>query len=134
MTRKLNNNGLAAAAFHGDLSQGARTKALQAFRSGSLRVLVASDLASRGLDIEGLPCVINYELPRAPLDYLHRVGRTGRAGKGGLAISLVCPEEEAQFRLVQKRIGRSIPRAAYPPPGSGTTAPSPNSSLPGSEK
>lgn len=117
VSRKLNNNGISAAPFHGDLSQGARTKALADFRSGALSVLVASDLASRGLDIEGLPCVINYELPRAPLDYLHRVGRSGRAGKEGLAISLVCPEEEAQLRLIEKRIGRVIPREAFSTPG-----------------
>jgi len=110
VSRKLNNNGIAAAPFHGDLSQGARTKALADFRAGKLRVLVASDLASRGLDIEGLPCVVNYELPRAPLDYVHRIGRTGRAGGSGLAISLVCPEEEAQLRLIEKRIGRRLER------------------------
>lgn len=116
VSRKLNNNGIAAAPFHGDLSQGARTKALADFRSGKLRVLVASDLASRGLDIEGLPCVVNYELPRAPLDYVHRIGRTGRAGGSGLAISLVCPEEEAQLRLIEKRIGRRLERMGAPSP------------------
>ncbi len=111
VARKLLNNGVAAAAFHGDLSQGAREKALAAFRRGEIRVLVASDLASRGLDIEGLPCVVNYELPRSPLDYVHRVGRTGRAGARGLAVSLVSPEEEAQLRLIEKRLGRKLPRA-----------------------
>ena len=111
VARKLLNNGVAAAAFHGDLSQGAREKALAAFRRGEVRVLVASDLASRGLDIEGLPCVVNYELPRSPLDYVHRVGRTGRAGARGLAVSLVSPEEEAQLRLIEKRLGRRLPRA-----------------------
>ena len=111
VSRKLNNNGIVAAPFHGDLSQGARTKALADFRSRLLRVLVASDLASRGLDIEALPCVVNYELPRAPLDYVHRIGRTGRAGGSGLAITLVCPEEEAQLRLIEKRIGRRLERA-----------------------
>ena len=111
MAKKLLNNGVAAAAFHGDLSQGAREKALAAFRRGEVRVLVASDLASRGLDIEGLPCVVNYELPRSPLDYVHRVGRTGRAGARGLAVSLVSPEEEAQLRLIEKRLGRRLPRA-----------------------
>ena len=111
VARKLLNNGVAAAAFHGGLSQGAREKALAAFRRGEIRVLVASDLASRGLDIEGLSCVVNYELPRSPLDYVHRVGRTGRAGARGLAVSLVSPEEEAQLRLVEKRLGRRLPRA-----------------------
>jgi len=76
-----------------------------------LRVLVASDLASRGLDIEGLPCVVNYELPRSPLDYVHRIGRTGRAGERGLAITLVSSDEEAMLRLIEKRIGRRLPRA-----------------------
>ena len=111
VSRKLNNNGIVAAPFHGDLSQGARTKALADFRAGRLHVLVASDLASRGLDIEGLPCVVNYELPRSPLDYVHRIGRTGRAGSGGVAVSLVSPEEEAMLRLIEKRIGRKLPRA-----------------------
>jgi ATP-dependent RNA helicase RhlE len=115
VARKLNNNGIAAAAFLGDMSQGARTKALESFRGGSLRVLVASDLASRGLDIEGLPCVVNYELPRSPLDYVHRIGRTGRADRDGLAISLVAPDEEDQLRLIEKRIGHKIPRAPEGP-------------------
>lgn len=115
VARKLNNNGIAAAAFHGDMSQGARTKALESFRGGSLRVLVASDLASRGLDIEGLPCVVNYELPRSPLDYVHRIGRTGRADRDGLAISLVAPDEEDQLRLIEKRIGHKIARAPEGP-------------------
>jgi ATP-dependent RNA helicase RhlE len=93
------------------LSQGARTETLADFRSGGLRVLVASDLASRGLDIEGLPCVVNYELPRSPLDYVHRVGRTGRAGEGGLAITLVSTDEEAMLRVIEEKIGRNLPRA-----------------------
>ncbi|MFZ4617426.1 MAG: helicase-related protein, partial [Rectinemataceae bacterium] len=91
--------------------QASRTEALAEFRGAGVRVLVASDLASRGLDIGGLPCVINYELPRQPLDYVHRVGRTGRAGSPGLAITLICPEEEGQLRLIEKRIGRRLPRA-----------------------
>jgi superfamily II DNA/RNA helicase len=111
VSRKLNGNGIVASPFHGDLSQGARSKALADFRSGALRVLVASDLASRGLDIEGLPCVVNYELPRSPLDYVHRIGRTGRAGERGLAITLVSSDEEAMLRLIEKRIGRRLPRA-----------------------
>jgi ATP-dependent RNA helicase RhlE len=111
VSRKLNNNGIVAAPFHGGLSQGARTETLADFRSGGIRVLVASDLASRGLDIEGLPCVVNYELPRSPLDYVHRVGRTGRAGESGLAITLVSPDEEAMIRVIEKKIGRKLPRA-----------------------
>lgn len=111
VTRKLANNGISALAFHGDLSQAARTKALADFRAGKVRVLVASDLASRGLDIEDLPCVINYELPRSPLDYVHRIGRTGRAGRRGTAITLVSPEEEAQLHVIEKRLKRKLPRA-----------------------
>ncbi|MEI6385912.1 MAG: DEAD/DEAH box helicase [Spirochaetota bacterium] len=111
VTRKLVNNGISAIAFHGDLSQASRTEALSEFRGAGVRVLVASDLASRGLDIGGLPCVINYELPRQPLDYIHRIGRTGRAGSPGLAITLICPEEEGQLRIIEKRIGRRLPRA-----------------------
>lgn len=111
VARKLNNNGIVASPFHGDLSQGARTKALAEFRGGKIRVLVASDLASRGLDIEGLPCVVNYELPRSPLDYVHRIGRTGRAGEKGLAITLVSSEEEAMLRVIERKIGRRLPRA-----------------------
>ena len=114
VTRKLLNNGVAAAAFHGDLSQAARVAALEAFRKGRVRILVASDLASRGLDIAGMPCVINYELPRQPLDYVHRIGRTGRAGAPGLAITLVSPDEEEQLRLIEKRIGRHL--ASFPKP------------------
>ncbi len=117
VTRKLLNNGYVAAAFHGDLSQAARLASLEAFRKGRVRILVASDLASRGLDIGGLPCVINYELPRQPLDYVHRIGRTGRAGAPGLAISLVGPEDEEKLRLIERRIGRKLP-AAQPKPGS----------------
>jgi ATP-dependent RNA helicase RhlE len=110
VTRKLLNNGISATAFHGDLSQAARVAALDSFRKGRVRVLVASDLASRGLDIEGMPCVINYELPRQPLDYVHRIGRTGRAGAPGIAISLVSHEEEELLRLIERRIGRKLPR------------------------
>jgi ATP-dependent RNA helicase RhlE len=111
VTRKLQNNGIEAMAFHGGLSQAARSGALGEFRKGKVRVLVASDLASRGLDIEGMPCVINYELPRQPLDYVHRIGRTGRAGSPGLAISLVSPDEEEALRLIERKIGRRLPRA-----------------------
>jgi ATP-dependent RNA helicase RhlE len=110
VARKLQAHGIGAEAMHGDLSQGARTGALAGFRAGGTRVLVATDLASRGLDIEQLACVINYELPRSPKDYLHRVGRTGRAGVEGLAISLVAPEEVQHMNLIEKRMGRRIVR------------------------
>lgn len=108
VVRKLGNNGIRALSLHGDKSQGARTDALQQFRNGSLRVLVATDLISRGIDISGLPCVINYDLPRSVKDYVHRIGRTGRAGLSGTALSLVLPEEEAHLRLIEKKIGRKI--------------------------
>ncbi len=108
VVRKLENNGIPALALHGDKSQGARTDAMQKFRKGSLRVLVATDLVSRGIDIGGLPCVINYELPRSASDYVHRIGRTGRAGVAGIAISLVSPEEEAHLGLIEKTIGHRI--------------------------
>jgi len=109
VVRKLLNNGIGAEAMHGDLSQGARTGALAGFRAGGTRVLVATDLAARGLDLEQLACVINYELPRSPNDYLHRVGRTGRAGAPGLALSLVAPEELQHMNLIEKRLGRRLP-------------------------
>ena len=109
VVRKLLNNGIGAEAMHGDLSQGARTGALAGFRAGGTQVLVATDLAARGLDLEQLACVINYELPRSPNDYLHRVGRTGRAGAPGLALSLVAPEELQHMNLIEKRLGRRLP-------------------------
>lgn len=108
VVRKLGNNGIRALSLHGDKTQGARTDAMQQFRSGNLRVLVATDLISRGIDVSGLACVINYDLPRSARDYVHRVGRTGRAGLSGTAISLLGPEEEAHLRLIEKTVGRKI--------------------------
>ena len=101
---KLHKNGIDARSIHGKKSQHARTKALEAFKAGKLRVLVATDLLARGIDIEYLPHVINYELPRSPKDYVHRIGRTGRAEATGEAISLISPEEEHQFRVIQKKM------------------------------
>lgn len=105
---KLQKNGIQAAALHGDKSQGARTEALKQFKAGKLRVLVATDLASRGIDIKSLPYVINYELPRSPKDYVHRIGRTGRAASEGKAISLISPEDEHHFKVIQKKMGKRV--------------------------
>ena len=108
VVQKLVLNGIPALALHGDKSQGARTDAMTKFRRGKLRVLVATDVLSRGIDVTDLPCVINYELPRSTKDYVHRIGRTGRAGASGLAVSLVSPDEEAHLKLIEKRNKRSI--------------------------
>ncbi len=105
---KLQNNGIDAVAIHSKKSQGARTKALQKFKSGELRVLVATDLIARGIDIEFLPCVINYELPRSPKDYVHRIGRTGRAESPGEAISLITPDDQHHFRIIQKKMKKRV--------------------------
>jgi len=110
----LNDEGIGAMAIHGNKSQSARTKALAEFKSGELPVLVATDIAARGIDIDQLPHVVNYELPNVPEDYVHRIGRTGRAGANGEAISLVCVDEELFLRDIEKLIKRSIPREAVP--------------------
>ena len=95
-------------ALHGEKSQGARTEALRRFKTKQLRILVATDLASRGIDIPVLPYVINYDLPRSPKDYIHRIGRTGRAGATGQAISLITPEDEHHFTIIQKKTGNKL--------------------------
>jgi superfamily II DNA/RNA helicase len=100
---KLEKAGFSAAALHGELSQGARSQALEDLKSERVRVLVATDVAARGLDITGLSAVVNYDLPRSPLDYLHRIGRTGRAGESGVALSFVSASTAAHFRLIEKR-------------------------------
>ncbi|RDC62705.1 DEAD/DEAH box helicase [Adhaeribacter pallidiroseus] len=105
---KLNKNNLHAVALHGDKSQGARTEALRRFKTKQVRILVATDLASRGIDIPVLPYVINYDLPRSPKDYIHRIGRTGRAGATGQAISFITPEDEHHFTIIQKKTGKKI--------------------------
>ena len=98
-----------AAAIHGNKSQGARTKALAGFKDGTVEVLVATDIAARGLDIPLLPHVINFELPNIPEDYVHRIGRTGRAGAKGEAISLVCIDEKIYLRDIERVVGMRIP-------------------------
>jgi len=111
---KLTGLGIEAAALHGDLSQGARTRVLADFKAGRLKVLVATDVAARGLHVALLPVVVNYDLPRSPADHVHRIGRTGRAGAKGLAVSFVSAETEAHFRLIEKRQGERVPREQVP--------------------
>ena len=108
IARKLVKNGIHAASIHSKLSPQTRREALQQFKAGTLRVLVATDLLARGIDIESLPCVINYELPRSPKDYIHRIGRTGRAESPGEAISLIGPEETLHFEVIQKKMGKHV--------------------------
>ena len=108
VVKKLKQNGVTALALHSQKSQGARTEALQHFKSGKINVLVATDLASRGIDIPSLPVVINYELPRSPKDFIHRIGRTGRAGATGVAISFIAEEEAHHFKVIQKKMGKEV--------------------------
>ena len=110
VAEKLRINGISAAAFHGDMSQGARDRVLDSFKHSLTQVLVATDLASRGLDIIQLPAVVNFDLPRSPSDYTHRIGRTGRAGETGIAISFVTAETHAHFCLIEKKQYRQISR------------------------
>ena len=102
LAQQLERDGLSAAAIHGNKSQGARTRALADFKSGAVRVLVATDIAARGLDIDALPHVVNYELPNVPEDYVHRIGRTARAGREGHAVSLVCVDELKLLRDIEQ--------------------------------
>ena len=138
----LDKNGLAAAAIHGNKSQNARTKALAEFKAGSVRILVATDIAARGLDIDQLPHVVNFELPNVEEDYVHRIGRTGRAGRAGEAVSLVAPDEERLLKSIERMTRQTIeegdtlgfdpssvviekaePRAPRPPRGGARNAP-----------
>jgi ATP-dependent RNA helicase RhlE len=111
---QLNRDGIHTSAIHGDKSQPERLQALADFKSGKVRVLVATDVAARGLDIEDLPHVVNFELPGVPEDYVHRIGRTGRAGASGEAISLVCAEEHERLDAIEKTIRLGIPRKIVP--------------------
>lgn len=110
LAQQLDQAGLSAAAIHGNKSQNARTRALAGFKSGELRVLVATDIAARGLDINQLPQVVNYELPNVPEDYVHRIGRTGRAGNAGHAISLVCVDELKLLADIERLLKHEIPK------------------------
>ncbi len=109
LAQKLERAHLTATAIHGNKSQGARTRALASFKQGEVRVLVATDIAARGLDIDGLPHVVNFELPNVAEDYVHRIGRTGRAGARGEAVSLVCVDEARLLRDIEKLLGRRLP-------------------------
>jgi len=123
---KLQRKGIEAHSFHGDLSQGARSEVLNDFKNSSNQVLVATDLAARGLDIAQLPAVLNYDLPRSPADYTHRIGRTGRAGEAGIAVSFVTAETQAHFNLIEKRNRLNIPREEIPGFEPTETAPPPS--------
>ncbi len=113
LAEQLGTDGITAAAIHGNKSQGARTKALADFKSGKVRVLVATDIAARGLDIDQLPHVVNYELPNVAEDYVHRIGRTGRAGNEGEAMSLVCVDELKLLKDIERLIKREIPKVVF---------------------
>jgi ATP-dependent RNA helicase RhlE len=114
LSKQLEQDGISSAAIHGNKSQGARTRALADFKKGGIRVLVATDIAARGLDIEQLPHVVNFELPNVPEDYVHRIGRTGRAGLDGEAISLVCVDEKKLLADIEKLQKCNIEKVIIP--------------------
>jgi ATP-dependent RNA helicase RhlE len=114
LVEQLGKDGIGAMAIHGNKSQSARTKALAEFKDGSLQVLVATDIAARGIDIDQLPYVVNYDLPNVPEDYVHRIGRTGRAGATGEAVSLVCVDEHQMLKDIEKLIKQTLPRDVIP--------------------
>jgi ATP-dependent RNA helicase RhlE len=134
---KLRRAGIAAAPLHGELSQGARTQAMADFKAGRIQILVATDLAARGLDIVELPVVVNYDLPRSPVDYLHRIGRTGRAGESGVAVSFVTAATSAHFDLIARRHHLSIEREhiiGFEPTEVGVPLPHPHGGVKGKRK
>ena len=114
LAEQLTDDGLKAAAIHGNKTQAARTRALADFKAGSVRVLVATDIAARGLDIDRLPHVVNYELPNVPEDYVHRIGRTARAGQEGHAVSLVCIDEQRLLRDIERLLKCEIDKEIIP--------------------
>jgi ATP-dependent RNA helicase RhlE len=114
LVEQLGKDGISGMAIHGNKSQTARTRALAEFKDGSLQVLVATDIAARGIDIDQLPHVVNYDLPNVPEDYVHRIGRTGRAGASGEAVSLVCVDEHIMLRDIERLIKRDLPREVIP--------------------
>ncbi|WP_336687592.1 DEAD/DEAH box helicase [Chryseobacterium bernardetii] len=109
LVEKLKKNKIKAVAIHSQKSQGARKNNLEEFKSNGAQILVATDLIGRGIHIDYLPCVINYELPRSPLDYIHRIGRTGRANEKGTAINILTDDELQHFRVIQKKMGKKVP-------------------------
>ena len=132
LAQQLERDGIEADAIHGNKSQGARTRALKRFKDNELQVLVATDIAARGLDIEELPHVVNYDLPHVPEDYVHRIGRTGRAGFSGEAVSLVCQEDRPLLAAIERLIGRRIVQRTVAgfEPGSSFNAPTPRHEQP----
>ncbi|HEY3113097.1 MAG TPA: DEAD/DEAH box helicase, partial [Gemmatimonadaceae bacterium] len=122
VVRHLEDEGIAATAMHADKSQGERTQALDDFKSGKVRVLVATDIAQRGLDVSGITHVINYDVPQQPEDYVHRIGRTGRAAATGDAYTFMAPDEISMVRTIERTIGQQIPRISVPGYDFGTTA------------
>ncbi|MBB1149584.1 DEAD/DEAH box helicase [Myroides sp. NP-2] len=123
LAKKLGNMGIAAAAIHGNKSQNARQRALSDFKANKMRVLIATDIAARGIDIEELPHVVNYELPNVPESYVHRIGRTGRAGAAGVAVSFCAEDEVKDLKKIEKVIGIKIPVKANPSAISRTSTP-----------
>ncbi|MFL5465115.1 MAG: DEAD/DEAH box helicase [Gemmatimonadaceae bacterium] len=121
VVRHLEDEGIAATAMHADKSQGERTRALEDFKAGKIRVLVATDIAQRGLDVSGISHVINYDVPQQPEDYVHRIGRTGRAAATGDAYTFMSPDEISMVRTIERMIGQQIPRISVPGYDFGTT-------------
>ena len=122
VVRDLRQAGIQATAMHGDKTQKERTRALDDFKDGTMRVLVATDVAQRGLDVSGITHVINFDVPQEPEDYVHRIGRTGRAESSGDAYTLMSPDEIAMVRTIERVIGQEIPRISVPGYDFGTTA------------
>lgn len=121
VVRQLEDDGISATAMHADKSQNERTRALEDFKSGKIRVLVATDIAQRGLDVSGISHVINYDVPQQPEDYVHRIGRTGRAAATGDAFTFMSPDEISTVRAIERTIGKQIPRISVPGFDFGTT-------------
>jgi ATP-dependent RNA helicase RhlE len=122
VVRHLEKAGISATAMHADKSQAQRTQALDGFKEGSVRVLVATDIAQRGLDVSGISHVINYDVPQQPEDYVHRIGRTGRAAATGDAYTFMAPDEISMVRTIERVIGQQIPRISVPGFDFGTVA------------